>query len=41
MANPFQTASYLDFCPFCIAKIGNFLWSHTFSPSAMQDMLLI
>jgi hypothetical protein len=31
----------LDFCPFCLAKGGNFLWSKTFSPSAMQDMLLI
>jgi hypothetical protein len=31
----------LDFRPFCDAKVGNFLWSHTFSPSARQDMLLL
>jgi hypothetical protein len=30
--------SQLDFCPFGIAKLGNCLWSHTFSPSARQDM---
>src|SRR4029434_4609652 len=31
--------SQLDFCPFGIAKLGHCLWSHTFSPSARQDML--
>jgi hypothetical protein len=31
----------LDFCPFCIAKISNFLWNKPFSPSAMEDMLLL